>query len=131
MDIFLMSDGEPAMIALQQALAKALPGCKTIMHNSPPYNLQINGGAEKAARRLVLALEARLRLKLDLKLPVVRQLIKHSAFIITRYQVGHDSHTAWRRLTGKAWSGTVAEFGEQVFGKLALKKPSTKRKVKR
>ena len=87
------------------------------------------GGVEKAAQdvidiaqRLVLALEARLRLILDLKLPVVRWLIKHAAFIITRYKVGHDGHTAWRRLTGKAWSGTVAEFGEQVFGKLALKK---------
>ena len=136
--IFLMSDGEPATIALQQALAKARPGCKTMMRNSLPYNPQSNGGAQKAAqdvidiaRRLVLALEARLRLKLDLTLPVVRWLIRHAAFIITRYQVGHDGHTAWRRLTGKAWNGTVAEFGEQVFGKLALKRPATERKVKR
>ena len=49
-DIFLMSDAEPAAIALQQALAKARPGCKTMMRNSPPYNPQSNGGgAEKAA----------------------------------------------------------------------------------
>ena len=61
----------------------------------------------------------------------MRWLIRHAAFIITRYQVGHDGHTAWRRLTGKAWNGTVAEFGKQVFGKLALKQPSTERKVKR
>ena len=79
----------------------------------------------------MLALEARLRLKLDLTPPVVRWLIRHAAFIITRYQVGHDGRTAWRRLTGKVWNGTVAEFGEQVFGKLAPKKPGTDRKVKR
>ena len=131
-DIFLQSDGEPATIALQQALAKARPGCQTLMRNSPPYNPQSNGGAEQAARdvvdvarRLVLALEARIRAKLKLTLPIIRWLIRHAAFVITRYQVGHDGHTAWRRLTGKPWTGVVAEFGEQVFGKLALKKPST------
>ena len=37
----------------------------------------------------------------------------------------------WRRLTGKNWNGTVAELGEQVIGKLALKRSSTDRKVKK
>ena len=41
-DIFLKSDGEPATIALQQALAEARPGCKTMMRNSPPYDFQSN-----------------------------------------------------------------------------------------
>ena len=69
------------------------------MRNSPPYNPQSNGRAEKVAqdvvdvaRRLVLALEARIRVKLNLKLPIVRWLIRHAAFVITRYQVGHDGH---------------------------------------
>ena len=48
--IFLMSDGEPPTIALQQALAKARPGCKTMMRNSPPYNPQSNGGLRKRRR---------------------------------------------------------------------------------
>ena len=137
-DICLMADGEPAMTALQQAIAKARPGNRTLLKNSPPYNPQSNGGAEKAAqdvidiaRRLVLALEARLRQKLDLASPIVKWLIRHAAFILTRYQVGHDGHTAWRRLTGRNWSGVVAELGEQVLGKLALKRPSTDRKVKK
>ena len=115
-DIYLMSDGEPATIALQQALAKARPGCKTMMRNSLPYNPQSNGGAEKAAqdvidiaRRRVLALEARLRLKLDLTLPILRWLISHAAFIIIRYQVGHDGHTAWRRFTGSKSSASWLE----------------------
>ena len=72
------------------------------------------------ARRLVLAFEARLRQKLDLRLPIARWLIRHAAFVVTRYQVGHDGFTPWRRLTGKNWNGTVAEMGEQVLGKLAL-----------
>ena len=138
MDICFMSDGEPAITALQRAVANARPERQTLLRNSPPYNPQSNGGAEKAAqdvvgimRRLVLALEARLRRKLDLQLPIVRWLVRHAAFVLTRYQVGHDGLTPWRRLAGRNWTGAVAEFGEQVMGKLALKKPSTDRKVKR
>ena len=51
--------------------------------------------------------------------------------VLTRYQVGHDEFTPWRRLIGKTWNGTVAELGEQVLGKLAFKRPSTDRKVKK
>ena len=135
-DICLMSDG--AITALQRAVANARPERQTLLRNSPPYNPQSNGGAEKAAqdvvgimRRLMLALEARLRQRLDLRLPIVRWLVRHAAFVLTRYQVGHDGLTPWRRLTGRTWNGVVAEFGEQVMGRLALKKPSTDRKVKR
>ena len=137
-NLCLMSDGEPAITALQRAVASARPEMQTLLRNSPPYNPQSNGGAEKAVqdvvgimRRLVLALEARLRLRLDLQLPIVRWLVRHAAFVFTRYQVGHDGLTPWRRLTGRTWNGVVAEFGEQVMGKLALKKPSTDRKVKK
>ena len=34
-------------------------------------------------------------------------------------------------MTGKHWNGTVAEFGEQVMGKLAKKKPGSTKKEKR
>ena len=37
------------------------------------------------ARKLVLALEARLRQKLDLRMPIVRWLVGHAAFVVTRY----------------------------------------------
>ena len=79
----------------------------------------------------MLALEARLKQRLELTSPIVKWLIRHAAFVLTRYQVGHDGLTAWRRLTGRNWSGVVAELGEQVLGKLALKRPSTDRKVKK
>ena len=134
----MMADGEPATTALHQAIAKARPGNRTLLKNFPPYNPQSNGGAEKAvqdvidiARRLALALQASFRQKLDLALPVAKWFIRHVAFIFTRYQIGHDGHTAWRRLTGRNWSGVVAELGEQVLGKLAFKRPSADRKVKK
>ena len=82
-------------------------------------------------RRMLLGLEARLRIKVDLRLPIVKWLIRHAAFVKTKYQVGHDGFTAWKRLTGRTWDGIVMEFGEQVRGKLALKKPSTEKKAKK
>ena len=82
-------------------------------------------------RRMLLGLEARLRIKVDVRLPIVKWLIRHAAFVKTRYQVGHDGFTAWKRLTGRTWNGIVMEFGEQVRGKLAMKKPSTEKKAKK
>ena len=48
-------------------------------------------------------------------------------FVLTRYTVGHNGLTPWRRLTGRSWIGVVAESGEQVMAKLAFKKPSTQK----
>ena len=60
-----------------------------------------------AMRRMLLGLEARLRAKVDVRLPIVKWLIRHAGFVKTRYQVGHDGVTAWRRLTGRTWNGIV------------------------
>ena len=125
------------MLALQQAVAEALKS-RTIPRNPPAYNPQSNGTAEKAVqdiagqlRRLTLALEARLQQRVSAKLPVMAWLVRHAAFVFTHFQVGHDGLTPWRRLTGRPWNGTVAEFGEQVMGKLAKKKPGSTKKEKR
>ena len=44
---------------------------------------------------------ARLKTKVDLRLPIVLWIIRHAAFVLTRYRIGKDGHTAWRRLIGK------------------------------
>ena len=136
-DICLKTDGEPAMVALQAAVAGERPA-QTVPRNPPAYNPQTNGSVEKAVqdvtahiRVLILALEERLKTKIDLTLPVVRWVIRHAAFLHTRFSVGHDGMTPWRRLTGRNWTGSLVEFGERVLGKLALKKSSTDKKSKR
>ena len=125
------------MIALQTAIIK-LRTSRTVPRNSLAYNPQSNGSAEKGVqdvtdliRRHVLALQARLQQTVNLKTPVMAWLIRHAAFVLTRYSVGHDGLTPWRRLTGKCWNGVMAEFGEQVMAKLALKKPPTDKKAKK
>ena len=136
-DICLKTDGEPAMIALQTAVADARAS-RTVPRNPPAYNPQSNGSAEKAVqdvagqmRRLTLALEARLQQRISAKLQVMIWLVRHAAWVLTHFQVGHDGFTAWRRLSGRPWKGTVAEFGEQVIVKLAKKKPTSTKKAKR
>ena len=58
-------------------------------------------------------------------------LVRHAAWVLTHFQVGHDGFAAWRRLSGRPWKGTVAEFRKQVMGKLAKKKPTSTKKAKR
>ena len=77
-DICIQSDGEPAMIALQQALADARNGV-TMQRNSLAYTPQANGGAEKAVRdvtdlmrRLLLGFEAKLKCRVDVSLPIIK-----------------------------------------------------------
>ena len=82
------------------------------------------------ARRHLLGLEARHRCKIPLQSNIVSWMIRHAAFVLTRYRIGHDGHTAYRRLTGRDWMGPVAEIGEQIFSRLALKKPSSDKKQK-
>ena len=57
--------------------------------------------------------------------------MRQAAFILTHYNMGRDGPTAWWRLIGKGWNGTVAEFGEQVHGRLAIRKPGTERSLRK
>ena len=61
----------------------------------------------------------------------MKWVFRHAAFLLTRYEVGHDGLTPLRRLTGSNWTGSVYEIGGMVLGKLALKKPSNNKEVKR
>ena len=136
-DVCIKSDGEPAIIAVQSALAEARTG-RTVPLNPPAYNPQANGVAEKAVqdvtdivRRQILGLESRLNKKVEARLPIATWILRHAAWTLTRFQVGHDGMTPWRRLVGRSWNGYLAEMGEQVMGKLALKMFANATKTKR
>ena len=127
-DIILKTDGEPAMLALQRAMALMRPGL-TKPENPPAYNPSSNGACEKAVqdvsaqiRTLTLALEARLGLKIEEDHPVMDWIIAHAAYLVTKFSVGHDGMTPHERLTGRKWTRPMIELGEVVLAKLALRK---------
>ena len=127
-DIILKTDGEPSIVALQTAIQSARDG-RTIPRNPPAYNPQSNGACEKAVqdvtahlRTLKIALEARLGVTLPQSSKVMEWAIRHAAFLITRYSVGHDGMAGWERLNGRKWNRCIVEFAEVVLGKLATRR---------
>ena len=62
---------------------------------------------------------------------MMKWMFRHAPFLLTRFEVGHDGLTPLRMQTGANWTGATYELGEMVLGKLALKKPSNNKKVKR
>ena len=53
----------------------------------------------------------------DLLDDIFEWAIEHSSLLISRYKVGLDGKTAFRRLMGKECKAVVVEFGEQVLAK--------------
>ena len=80
----------------------------TIPENSPAYEHQSNGGAERGAqevkgmvRTLKHHLEQSLGFKLNFEHPIISWLIEHASTLITRYLVGSDGNAAYERAKGR------------------------------
>ena len=128
-DVVPKTDGEPAMIALQKAIAELRRNLITKPENPPAYNPESNGAAEKAVqdvssqvRTLKLALEARLGIAIPESSAVVDWIVEHAAFVLSRFSVGHDGMTPYERLTGRKWTRSMIEIGEVVLAKFAARK---------
>ena len=116
------------MVAMQKAIAQQRPGI-TKPENPPSYNPQSNGPCEKAVqdvsghiRALKFALEANIETPIADDHPIVEWIIKHAAFCLTHFSVGHDGMTPIERLTGRKWDRPLVEMGEIVMAKLAPRK---------
>ena len=127
-DIILKTDGEPAIVAVQEDVQSRRPG-RTIPRNPPAYNPEANGACEKAVqdvtaqvRTLKIALQYRIKAEVTEADPVMHWMIEHACFIINRYSVGQDGMTPFERLTGRKWNRPLVEFGEVVQAKLALRR---------
>ena len=108
---------------------------KTLLEESPAYDPESNGVAEKAVdevmgqlRALKIGMESRLRAKVNADWLVIQWMVLHACTTINRYQVGTDGCTPLRRLTGKENRQPAVEFGEQVLAKIK-RSPKTRKKV--
>ena len=88
---FLKTDGEPALVAVQKAIAKARAH-ETLCQNPPGYDPQANGVAERAVseikaqlRAIKVGLEQRLQSPVDAPRAILEWMTPLASDLINRY----------------------------------------------
>ena len=96
----LKSDGEAAIVALQEAVKNSRQS-DTRIENSPKGESQSSGAAEKAVREAEgmirtwkMSVEKGLNAVIDNKHVLLQWLVMQAGVIITRYKTVHDGKTA-------------------------------------
>ena len=117
----LRSDSE---LAIKYFLSKvaSFRAADTLLESTPVGDSRSNGLAERAIqsvekqiRILKLALELNLGSGVGVEHPCFPWLVEHAADIFTKFLVGSDGKTAWERLKGRPYSGTLFEFGTKIL----------------
>jgi hypothetical protein len=118
--VLIRCDGEPALVALRNAITAALPDGATPIA-TPVGESASNGGIEGAIKILkgllrvhLAALERRIGAKFPSDHPVVTWLVEHVSDVISKYMVGVDGKTAYERLYGRPVREEGLEFGESL-----------------
>ena len=121
--VTLKADGEPALVAVQEAVAKRRVH-DTLVENPPAHDPQANGEIERAVRdvkgqirALKIGLEMRLREDVDARWKVLEWMIPHASDVLNRFNMGKDGKTPYYRVHHKFFKAPVFEFGEQVWAK--------------
>jgi hypothetical protein len=124
LDVIAKSDQEPAVKHLidEVGKAKAEFGGRWIVEHSPVDSHASNGVVERAiqsvggqVRVLRSCLEAKWSVKLNSKHAVIPWIMEHAAFLLNRFEVGHDGRTAQERCKGKPAKVAGVQFGEAVL----------------
>ena len=121
--IILKSDGEQAIVALRDSLAKYHGG--KVVPESPPRGESASNGAVESAGKLVrefvrvLKEQVEHSAQLDLGTTDVLTLwmVRWAAMLCSRYLVGKDGLTAYQRRRGRNCHIPVVIFGEKVWYK--------------
>jgi hypothetical protein len=118
--VLIRCDGEPALVALRNAIITALPEGATPV-KTPVAESASNGGIEQAIRTLkgmlrvhLAALERNVNAKFPSNHPALTWLVEHVADVISKYMVGVDGKTAYERLYGRPVREEGLEFGETL-----------------
>ncbi len=116
----IRTDGEPALVALRDAIAKALPEGATPV-KTPVGESSSNGGIEGGVRILkgllrvhLAAPERKLNVRLPSNHPVMAWLVEHVSDVVTKYMMGVDGKTGYERLFGRPVREEGLEFGETI-----------------
>ena len=124
-EVILKSDGEPSMVQVQGAIReKRAHGA--ICQNSPAYNPQANGAAERAVqevmgqiRAMKIGLQQRINAEIKTDWKILEWIVELSTVLINRCLIGKDGRTPYARLMGKDSKKPIVELGERVLAKIA------------
>ena len=118
--VLIRTDGEPALVALRNAVIAALPEGATPIE-TPVGESSSNGGIEGAVKIFkgllrvhLAALERKIGAKFPSDHPVLTWLVEHVGDVVSKYMVGVDGKTAYERLFGRPVREEGLEFGESL-----------------
>ena len=129
MDIIYKSDQEPAIMSVLDGVRekKAALGGRWIPENSPVGSHQSNGVVERAIQSVaaqVRVLKSDLETRWGVAIPAasaaIPWMMEWAAFLLNRYEVGHDGKTAYERCKGKPARTPGIAFGEAVLWRRKL-----------
>ena len=103
--IVLKTDREPALIAVQDAIAKARTH-DTVCRNPPGYDPQANGMAERAVGEVKAQ---RLQSPVDARWAILKWMIPLASDLINKYLMSTDCKTAYYRVHMRNFSGMEFE----------------------
>ena len=122
-DIILKTDQEQAIMALSRSLKDERKD-KTQLTNAPRYSHASMGVVERANQTLAgqirsmrLVLQGHLGQRLPATHPLMAWVVRHAAWLITRFVVRPSGRTAYEALRGRAYRSKLVEIGERVFAK--------------
>ena len=118
-DIILKTDQEQAIMALSRAVKDERKD-KTQCINAPRYSHASMGAVERMnqmlagqIRTLRLVLQARLGQRLPATSPVMPWVVRHAAWLITRFVVRPSGHTACELLRGRATAASSSRWARR------------------
>ena len=122
--IIMKTDGEAALKAVVDEVARMRGTAKTIREEAPKGASQSNGIIERAIQSVVGqlrvmkdAMEARWSSGIPDRHPIMAWMTEYASVLLNRCEIGKDGKTAYERMKGKKATVLGIEFGEQVHMK--------------
>eukprot|EP00972_Heterocapsa_arctica_P016387 2416308-Heterocapsa_arctica.AAC.1 len=118
----MKTDGEPAIKQLADLVAQKRLPWKTIVRHTPRYSsasLGAMGVAQELIQGQIRTLKAELEAKYGFAIKpedcVWPWLVRHAGWIIERFHIKQNGHSAFRNSTGDWYKSDLVPFGETVL----------------
>ena len=117
-EVLLKADNESAVQAIVDAV-RVKRAERTMVEKIPKYSHQSNGAVENAVRRIesltrtyVCVLQEKVGYKVDSKSIVLPWLVRHAAYVLSRFVKREGGRSAWACLRSKECDSPLAQVGE-------------------